>query len=87
MQKIYEKVEQAFFNHDPMDIGVKENELYDEYEAEVEMLMDNHEISEFSSKEELLETLNDIFEEMFDIVPEFTNEFILDLCDAFSITD
>lgn len=73
MQQALVKV---FYEHDPMDLGVKENNLLDEYDSEIELLIENIENIENGNVRELVEF---IFEEMFGYTPELNENFILEV--------
>lgn len=72
-----EKLREVFFKHDPMSLGVKENNLLDEYDAEIELIEENKAAVE--NEEEVIELLEFVFLEMFEMVPEFSDEFIADV--------
>lgn len=72
-----EKLRAVFFEHDPMALGVKENNLLDEYDAEIELLEANK--AEVENEEELIELLEFVFIEMFEMAPEFSESFIADV--------
>lgn len=63
----------VFYEHDPMELGVKENNLLDEYDSEIELLIENIENIEDGNVRELLEF---IFDEMFGMVPELSEAFV-----------
>lgn len=63
----------VFHEHDPMELGVKENNLLDEYDSEIELLIENIENIEDGNVRELLEF---IFDEMFGMVPELSEAFV-----------
>lgn len=63
----------VFHEHDPMELGVKENNLLDEYDSEIELLIENIENIEDGNVRELLEF---IFDEMFGTVPELSEAFV-----------
>lgn len=63
----------VFHEHDPMELGVKENNLLDEYDSEIELLIENIENIEDGNVRELLEF---VFDEMFGMVPELSEEFV-----------
>ena len=63
----------VFHEHDPMELSVKENNLLDEYDSEIELLIENIENIEDGNVRELLEF---IFEEMFGMVPELSEAFV-----------
>ena len=63
----------VFREHDPMELGVKENNLLDEYDSEIELLIENIENIEDGNVRELLEF---IFDEMFGMVPELSEAFV-----------
>ena len=63
----------VFYEHDPMELSVKENNLLDEYDSEIELLIENIENIEDGNVRELLEF---IFDEMFGMVPELSEAFV-----------
>lgn len=63
----------VFHDHDPMELSVKENNLLDEYDSEIELLIENIENIEDGNVRELLEF---IFDEMFGMVPELSEAFV-----------
>ena len=63
----------VFYEHDPMQIGVKENNLLDEYDSEIELIIENIENIEDENVRELLEF---VFEEMFGMIPELSEAFV-----------
>ena len=63
----------VFHEHDPMELSVKENNLLDEYDSEIELLIENIENIEDGNVRELLEF---IFDEMFRMVPELSEAFV-----------
>lgn len=63
----------VFYEHDPMQIGVKENNLLDEYDSEIELIIENIENIEDENVRELLEF---VFEEMFGMIPELSESFV-----------
>ena len=63
----------VFHEHDPMELGVKENNLLDEYDSEIELLIENIENIEDGNVRELLEF---VFDEMFGMVPELSEAFV-----------
>jgi hypothetical protein len=63
----------VFHEHDPMELSVKENNLLDEYDSEIELLIENIENIEDGNVRELLEF---IFDEMFGMVPELSEAFV-----------
>lgn len=38
---MFAELRKVFFNHDPAAIGVKENNLEDEYDSEIELIIEN----------------------------------------------
>ena len=63
----------VFHEHDPMELSVKENNLLDEYDSEIELLIENIENIEDGNVRELLEF---IFDEMFGMVPDLSEAFV-----------
>ena len=63
----------VFYEHDPMELSVKENNLLDEYDSEIELLIENIENIEDGNVRELLEF---IFDEMFGMVPKLSEAFV-----------
>ena len=63
----------VFYEHDPMELSVKENNLLDEYDSEIELLIENIENIEDGNVRELLEF---VFDEMFGMVPELSEAFV-----------
>lgn len=73
---MYNDLVKVFYEHDPMDLGVKENNLLDEYDSEIELLIINIENIEDGNVREVLEF---VFDEMFGMIPELSEEFITEV--------
>lgn len=79
-----DKLVAVFLKHDPMQLGVIENNLLDEYDAEVELVLENIENLERKDKKEVEDLLEFVFVEMFEEAPVFADEFINEVLEAIS---
>lgn len=60
----FDLMRDVFFKYDPANLGVKENNLKDEYDGEIELIIGNIENLE-DSKESVIELLNFVFDDFF----------------------
>lgn len=81
----YIALQNIFFNFDPMDIGVKENNLKDEYDAEISCLLETMVEEPIENAEDLKDCLTFIFEEMFGLEPDFEEEFLAEVAAVLEI--
>lgn len=66
----------VFFNFDPMEIGVKENNIKDEYDTEISCLLETMSHGQLDSVDDLKDCLDFIFEEMFGMEVDLEESFI-----------
>lgn len=71
----FNKLRDIFFESDPMQLGVVENKLIDEYDAEIELILANQENMN-KDREGVIELIEFVIDEMFDTWIELDAGFI-----------
>lgn len=71
----FNKLRDIFFESDPMQLGVVENNLIDEYDAEIELILANQENME-KDRNGVIELIEFVIDEMFDTWVELDAGFI-----------